>query len=170
MSSPCSDLRAQQPGEKTLDRKLATSSLQHVEASQPSTLLITELNSTGLPTEPKEAVDIEALCKKPEVRLLDSNGPSHGFCLNRLEGMEQCTDGIDNGVTLEELLGPTDELEEIFAATFSLDLQWFLEYSCLKPSTPVTVAAHHYEHSWDTSEGARMACPYPEAWPLVNVL
>ncbi|CAH2073699.1 unnamed protein product [Thlaspi arvense] len=95
--------------------------------------------------------------------------PGKNFYLNRLQYIEQNSSGCQRVVSLPELLHPVESISQIFIATFTSDISWFLTCCEIPSHLPVTVACHHAERSWSSSPDARTAAPFPN-YPNVAVV
>ncbi|KAJ7546704.1 hypothetical protein O6H91_08G051000 [Diphasiastrum complanatum] len=96
-------------------------------------------------------------------------GPgSHGFCLNKLEWMDHSS-SLCSSVALQELLTPLDDVQAIFVATFTCDIQWFMHSNNISPDLPVTVCCHDSERCWSPSITNRSSVPYSE-WPNLRIV
>ncbi|XP_047316904.1 uncharacterized protein LOC124920456 [Impatiens glandulifera] len=94
--------------------------------------------------------------------------PGSKFCLNRLKGVSQGL--LDHHVvSLPELLHPVESLSQIFIATFTCDILWFLSYCEISPFLPVTVACHDRTKCWSSSPNERILMPYSD-YPNVTVV
>ncbi|OIT27261.1 PREDICTED: uncharacterized protein LOC109214181 [Nicotiana attenuata] len=95
--------------------------------------------------------------------------PGKKFVLNRLacEGPKFSED--PNVVSLPELLYPIENLEQLFIATFTADIPWFLSYCEIPTDLPVTIACHNAERCWSSSSDKRTSKPYPDFPNLVVV-
>ncbi|KAM1339719.1 hypothetical protein ACFX2I_038464 [Malus domestica] len=97
--------------------------------------------------------------------------PGKNFYLNRLSfmGHNSSTSSQDSVISLPELLYPVQSISQMFIATFTSDILWFLS-SCEIPShLPVTVACHNTERCWSSSPNKRTSSPYPDFPKLVLV-
>ncbi|XP_044493341.1 uncharacterized protein LOC123216821 isoform X2 [Mangifera indica] len=94
--------------------------------------------------------------------------PGKKFYLNRLEFMDQ-TSSTCNVVSLPELLYPVESISQLFIATFTSDILWFLSYCEIPCHLPVTVACHNTERCWSSSADKRTSVPYPDFPNLVLV-
>lgn len=74
-----------------------------------------------------------------------------------------------NDVSLPELLHPIENLEQLFIATFTADIPWFLSYCEIPADLPVTIACHNAERCWSSSPDKRSSKPYPDFPSLVVV-
>ncbi|CAI7859730.1 unnamed protein product [Closterium sp. NIES-53] len=73
-------------------------------------------------------------------------------------------------VSLHDLFHPMHTLQSVFAATFTLDLDWFLEYLSPPSEIPMTIAVHDKHQCWDPSPTARLLCPCPTGYPNLKLL
>ncbi|XP_020680271.1 uncharacterized protein LOC110097942 [Dendrobium catenatum] len=89
-----------------------------------------------------------------------SNGQS--FSLNRLEFMAHDTSYQHTEVTLMELLDPVESLVQVFIATFTCDVSWFLSYCQIPNHLPVTIAFHSAEKCWSSCCDDRTSAPYSD--------
>ncbi|CAH8387494.1 unnamed protein product [Eruca vesicaria subsp. sativa] len=95
--------------------------------------------------------------------------PGKNFYLNRLQYIEEGPTGSQRVVSLPELLYPVESISQIFLATFTSDILWFLTGCEIPSHLPVTVACHHAERCWSSSPDARTAAPLPN-YPNVSVV
>ncbi|MCD7463937.1 hypothetical protein HAX54_051715 [Datura stramonium] len=96
--------------------------------------------------------------------------PGKKFVLNRLasEGPPNFSED-PNAVSLPELLYPIENLEQLFIATFTADIPWFLSYCEIPADLPVTIACHNAERCWSSNPDKRSSTPYPDFPNLVVV-
>ncbi|XP_060205331.1 uncharacterized protein LOC132633125 isoform X1 [Lycium barbarum] len=96
--------------------------------------------------------------------------PGKKFVLNRLanEGPPKFSEDPD-AVSLPELLYPIETLEQLFIATFTADIPWFLSYCEIPADLPVTIACHNAERCWSSSPDKRTSKPYSDFPKLVVV-
>ncbi|KAI3414415.1 FHA domain-containing protein, partial [Psidium guajava] len=105
----------------------------------------------------------------------DENGhssfppPGMNFCLNRLESIGQGSFGCSSEVSLVELIYPVESIVQIFIATFTCDIPWFLSHCQIPDHLPVTIACHNTDRCWSSSPEQRTLVPYPEFPKLVVV-
>ncbi|KAJ0233830.1 Forkhead-associated domain-containing protein / FHA domain-containing protein [Hirschfeldia incana] len=95
--------------------------------------------------------------------------PGKNFYLNRLQYIEQNPTGSQRVVSLPELLYPLESISQIFIATFTSDILWFLTGCEIPSHLPVTVACHHAERCWSSSPDSRTTTPLPN-YPNVAVV
>ncbi|KAH0895500.1 hypothetical protein HID58_045068 [Brassica napus] len=95
--------------------------------------------------------------------------PGKNFYLNRLQYIEQDPTGSQRMVSLPELLHPVESISQIFIATFTSDILWFLTGCEIPSHLPVTVACHHAERCWSSSPDARTSAPLPNYPNVVMV-
>ncbi|KAF8019142.1 hypothetical protein BT93_H3889 [Corymbia citriodora subsp. variegata] len=95
--------------------------------------------------------------------------PGINFCLNRLESIGQGSFGCSSEVSLVELIYPVESIVQIFIATFTCDIAWFLSYCQIPDHLPVTIACHNTDRCWSSSPEQRTLVPYPEFPKLVVV-
>ncbi|CAL5440496.1 unnamed protein product [Camellia sinensis] len=72
-------------------------------------------------------------------------------------------------VSLPELLYPVESLSQIFIATFTSDILWFLSYCDIPAHLPVTIACHNREGCWSSSPDKRISVPFSDFPNLVVV-
>ncbi|KAJ8553534.1 hypothetical protein K7X08_024212 [Anisodus acutangulus] len=96
--------------------------------------------------------------------------PGRKFILNRLasEGPPKFSED-PNAVSLPELLYPIENLEQLFIATFTADIPWFLSYCEIPADLPVTITCHNTERCWSSSPDKRISKPYSDFPNLVVV-
>ncbi|KAJ0113275.1 hypothetical protein Patl1_01352 [Pistacia atlantica] len=94
--------------------------------------------------------------------------PGKKFYLNCLEFMDH-TSSTCNVVSLPELLYPVESISQLFIATFTSDILWFLSYCEIPCHLPVTVACHNTGKCWSSSPDERTSVPYPDFPNLVVV-
>nr|XP_011470842.1 PREDICTED: uncharacterized protein LOC101310569 isoform X2 [Fragaria vesca subsp. vesca] len=95
--------------------------------------------------------------------------PGKNFYLNRLAFEDHSSSGHDSVISLPELLHPIQSLSQIFIATFTSDILWFLSTCEIPSHLPVTVACHSTERCWSSSTESRTSAPYPEFPNLIVV-
>lgn len=95
--------------------------------------------------------------------------PGMNFCLNRLESIGQDSFGCSSEISLAELIYPVESIAQIFIATFTCDIAWFLSYCRIPDHLPVTIACHNTDRCWSSSPEQRTLVPYPEFPKLVVV-
>ncbi|CAN4086528.1 unnamed protein product [Withania somnifera] len=96
--------------------------------------------------------------------------PGRKFVLNRLasEGSPKFSEDPYD-VSLPELLYPIENVEQLFIATFTADIPWFLSYCEIPSDLPVTISCHNAEKCWSSSPDKRSSKPYPDFPNLVVV-
>jgi hypothetical protein len=72
-------------------------------------------------------------------------------------------------VSLPELLHPVESIQQIFLATFTSDILWFLTCCDTPRHLPVTIACHNAERCWSSNPDARTAVPLPN-YPNVTMV
>ncbi|XP_039172865.1 uncharacterized protein LOC120295643 [Eucalyptus grandis] len=95
--------------------------------------------------------------------------PGMNFCLNRLESIGQGSFGCSSEISLAELIYPVESIAQIFIATFTCDIEWFLSYCRIPDHLPVTIACHDTDRCWSSSPEQRTLVPYPE-FPMLVVV
>ncbi|PON71257.1 Tyrosyl-DNA phosphodiesterase I [Parasponia andersonii] len=95
--------------------------------------------------------------------------PGKGFHLNRLGFMDDSFSGHPTDTSLRELLHPVGSIYQIFIATFTTDILWFLSFCEIPRHLPVTIACHNTERCWNSSPDCRTSVPYPDFPNLVVV-
>ncbi|XP_024173194.1 uncharacterized protein LOC112179103 isoform X1 [Rosa chinensis] len=95
--------------------------------------------------------------------------PGKNFYLNRLAFEDQSSSSRHSVISLPELLHPVQSISQIFIATFTSDILWFLSTCEIPSHLPVTVACHNTERCWSSSTENRTSAPYPEFPNLVVV-
>ncbi|XP_049396510.1 uncharacterized protein LOC125860570 isoform X1 [Solanum stenotomum] len=118
----------------------------------------------------KEVVGLLDDTMKKEDRTRVVPPPGKKFVLNRLasEGPPNFLED-PNAVSLQEILYPIETLEQLFIATFTADIPWFLSYCEIPADLPVTIACHNAERCWSSSPDRRSSKPYPDFPNLVVV-
>ncbi|KAL8215840.1 hypothetical protein R6Q57_022677 [Mikania cordata] len=105
---------------------------------------------------------------KPKNRGVCVPPPGNKFYLNRLHFMSD--DQYDKfSVTLPELLYPVETLKQVFIATFTSDLSWFLSYCEIPAHLPISIACHNAERCWSSSPDKRTLRPYSDFPNLVII-
>ncbi|TXG54483.1 hypothetical protein EZV62_019739 [Acer yangbiense] len=94
--------------------------------------------------------------------------PGKKFYLNCLEFMD-CGSSDRTCISLPELLHPVDSISQIFVATFTSDILWFLSYCEIPSHIPVTIACHNTERCWSSSPDKRTSAPFPDFPNLIVV-
>ncbi|KAI7979380.1 Tyrosyl-DNA phosphodiesterase 1 [Camellia lanceoleosa] len=95
--------------------------------------------------------------------------PGKKFYLNRLQTMGHGSLDHHDVVSLPELLYPVESLSQIFIATFTSDILWFLLYCDIPAHLPVTIACHNHEGCWCSSPDKRISVPFSDFPNLVVV-
>ncbi|KAL7179760.1 hypothetical protein ACSBR1_043042 [Camellia fascicularis] len=95
--------------------------------------------------------------------------PGNKFYLNRLQTMGHGSLDHHDVVSLPELLYPVESLSQIFIATFTSDILWFLSYCDIPAHLPVTIACHNREGCWSSSPDKRISVPFSDFPNLVVV-
>ncbi|CAN8256942.1 unnamed protein product [Cochlearia groenlandica] len=95
--------------------------------------------------------------------------PGKNFYLNRLQYIDQNSTGSQRMVSLPELLHPVESISQMFIATFTSDILWFITSCGIPSDVPVTIACHDAERCWKSSPDARTAAPSPN-YPNVVVV
>ncbi|KAK1567940.1 hypothetical protein Q3G72_018400 [Acer saccharum] len=94
--------------------------------------------------------------------------PGKKFYLNCLEFMD-CGSSDRTCISLPGLLHPVDSISQIFVATFTSDILWFLSYCEIPSHIPVTIACHNTERCWSSSPDKRTSVPFPDFPNLIVV-
>ncbi|XP_020599057.1 uncharacterized protein LOC110038531 isoform X2 [Phalaenopsis equestris] len=89
-----------------------------------------------------------------------SNGQT--FFLNRLNFLANDTSYQHTEVTLMELFDPVESLVQVFIATFTCDVSWFLSCCQIPKHLPVTIAFHSAEKCWSSSCHDRTTAPFSD--------
>ncbi|KAK9080590.1 hypothetical protein SSX86_000348 [Deinandra increscens subsp. villosa] len=105
---------------------------------------------------------------KPKNRGVCVPSPGNKFYLNRLHFMDDGQSDEVN-VTLPELLYPVETLKQVFIATFTSDLSWFLSYCEIPAHLPISIACHNAERCWSSSPDKRTSRPYSDFPNLVVI-
>ncbi|XP_052181548.1 uncharacterized protein LOC127794478 isoform X2 [Diospyros lotus] len=87
---------------------------------------------------------------------------------NHVQGMEHIAAPRENCNT-KELLYPVESLLQIFIATFTSDILWFLSYCEIPARLPVTIACHNSERCWSLCPDKRTSVPFSDFPNLVAV-
>ncbi|KAL7162029.1 hypothetical protein ACSBR2_042493 [Camellia fascicularis] len=95
--------------------------------------------------------------------------PGNKFYLNRLQTMGHGSLDHHDVVSLPELLYLVESLSQIFIATFTSDILWFLSYCDISAHLPVTIACHNREGCWSSSPDKRISVPFSDFPNLVVV-
>ncbi|GFZ17281.1 forkhead-associated domain-containing protein [Actinidia rufa] len=95
--------------------------------------------------------------------------PGNKFYLNRLQSMGHGSLDHHAVVSLPELLYPIGSLLQIFIATFTSDILWFLSCCEIPAHLPVTIACHNRERCWSSSPDQRISVPFSDFPNLVVV-
>ncbi|KAL8456910.1 hypothetical protein ACS0TY_034947 [Phlomoides rotata] len=95
--------------------------------------------------------------------------PGKKFYLNRLQFRSQDSEEIGDVVSLPELFNPIESLKQVFIATFTSDISWFLTYCKIPPHLPVTIACHSAERCWASDPDKRTSVPFAEFPNLIVV-
>ncbi|XP_028064672.1 uncharacterized protein LOC114267807 [Camellia sinensis] len=95
--------------------------------------------------------------------------PRNKFYLNQLQTMGHGSLDHHDVVSLPELLYPVESLSQIFIATFTSDILWFLSYCDIPAHLPVTIACHNREGCWSSSPDKRISVPFSDFPNLVVV-
>ncbi|KAJ0923705.1 putative phosphodiesterase I [Helianthus annuus] len=105
---------------------------------------------------------------KPKNKAVSVPPPGNKFYLNRLHFMgDDQSDEVT--VTLPELLYPVETLKQVFIATFTSDLSWFLSYCEIPAHLPISIACHNAERCWSSSPDKRISRPYADFPNLVVI-
>ncbi|MCO5559921.1 hypothetical protein L7F22_013525 [Adiantum nelumboides] len=88
-----------------------------------------------------------------------------GYYLNQLEDVA----AADNTVHLWKLLALSDDVQALFIATFTYDIEWFLASGGLSRDIPVTVACHDARRCWSKASKDRCEKPFLD-WPNVTLV
>ncbi|XP_076919289.1 uncharacterized protein LOC143580033 [Bidens hawaiensis] len=94
--------------------------------------------------------------------------PGNKFYLNRLCFMGD-GESDEVSVTLPELLYPVETLKQVFIATFTSDLSWFLSYCEIPNELLISIACHNTERCWSSSPDKRTSRPYTDFPNLVVI-
>ncbi|GKV17466.1 hypothetical protein SLEP1_g27975 [Rubroshorea leprosula] len=116
----------------------------------------------------KDALDIDS-GGKGNISTNFHSPPGKKFYLNRLEFMDHDSFSCQHTVSLPELLHPVQSISQIFIATFTSDILWFLSCCQIPSNLPVTVACHNAERCWSSSPESRASMPFPNFPNLVLV-
>lgn len=99
------------------------------------------------------------------------SAPGKKFYLNRLGFMQD--DGPSGhgaeSISLQELLHPVESITQMFIATFTSDILWFLSSCEIPRHLPVTIACHNTEKCWSSIPEKRTSVPYSNFPNLVVV-
>ncbi|KAL0874772.1 hypothetical protein Bca101_024477 [Brassica carinata] len=144
--------------------------VSQVESDGAACISVSDKTRTMLPFggEKEDTPDINYInSEKSYQNSLQS--PGKNFYLNRLQYIEQNPTGCQRVVSLPELLYPVESISQIFIATFTSDILWFLTGCEIPSHLPVTVACHHAERCWSSSPDSRTSAPLPN-YPNVAVV
>ncbi|KAJ4762189.1 forkhead-associated domain-containing protein / FHA domain-containing protein [Rhynchospora pubera] len=110
----------------------------------------------------KDVADKDEISNPSSNREPDVGCRSDGktFFLNRLTCIDHGVPDQSMGVTLPQLLHPVVTLTQIFIATFTCDVSWFLDYCEIPNQLPITIACHNKERCWSASQDSRTAVPF----------
>ncbi|MCO5573619.1 hypothetical protein L7F22_027391 [Adiantum nelumboides] len=99
------------------------------------------------------------------VNTIGSNIEIGGYYLNQLEDVA----AADSTVHLWKLLALSDDVQALFIATFTYDIEWFLASAGLSRDIPVTVACHNARRCWSKASKDRCEKPFLD-WPNVTLV
>ncbi|KAL2242797.1 UNVERIFIED_CONTAM: putative tyrosyl-DNA phosphodiesterase [Sesamum indicum] len=88
--------------------------------------------------------------------------PGKKFYLNHLQFRGQEVEKTGDDVSLRELFHPIENLKQVFIATFTSDILWFLSYCNIPPNLPVTIASHSAERCWSVDPDKRTSVPFSD--------
>ncbi|XP_022736941.1 uncharacterized protein LOC111289853 [Durio zibethinus] len=117
--------------------------------------------------EKENAPDIEGVGTS-KITTNSCSAPGKMFYLNRLAYLD-CDSSTHPVISLQELLYPVESISQIFIATFTSDILWFVLHCEIPCHLPVTVACHNAERCWSSSSDARSSMPFPDYPNLVVV-
>ncbi|XP_010491356.1 PREDICTED: uncharacterized protein LOC104768947 isoform X2 [Camelina sativa] len=154
-----------------LGRRLGVSNLiSEVESYGADCILVSDKTKTSLPFDGDKENAPEISCTGKEKSYQSSlQAPGKNFYLNRLQYIEQSSTGCQRVVSLPELLHPVETISQIFIATFTSDVLWFLSCCEIPSHLPVTIACHNAERCWSSNSDARTAAPLPN-YPNVTMV
>ncbi|KAJ7945195.1 Tyrosyl-DNA phosphodiesterase [Quillaja saponaria] len=95
--------------------------------------------------------------------------PGKNFYLNRLDFIDCLSSAHHTVISLPELLYPVENISQMFIATFTSDINWFLSYCEIPFHLPVTIACHNTERCWSSNTDSRISWPEPDYPNLVVV-
>ncbi|EFJ23310.1 hypothetical protein SELMODRAFT_415650 [Selaginella moellendorffii] len=113
----------------------------------------------------RDLEEVEQIGGDTKVASCDSFPKSSGLCMNKLEDVQPSR----TDVSVADLLAPLEDIREMFVASFTTDIIWFISSFGLPKTLPVTIACHDSERSWSTAISDRMEHPYCE-WPNLKVV
>ncbi|XP_023637563.1 uncharacterized protein LOC17883404 isoform X1 [Capsella rubella] len=151
-----------------IDRRLGVSNLiSEVENYGADCNSVSDKTATRLPLDggKENAHDIS----KEKSYQCSLQAPGKNFYLNRLQYIEQSSTGCQRVVSLPELLHPVESISQIFIATFTSDILWFLTCCEIPSHLPVTIACHNAERCWSSHSDARTTVPLPN-YPNVTMV
>ncbi|KAF3540916.1 hypothetical protein F2Q69_00018518 [Brassica cretica] len=128
--------------------------------------LVIQVGSDG--GEKENVCDISYVNKERSYQC-SLQSPGKNFYLNRLQYIEHDPTGSQRVVSLPELLHPVESISQIFIATFTSDILWFLTGCGVPSHLPVTVACHHAERCWSSSPDSGISAPLPNYPNVVMV-
>ncbi|XP_048603106.1 uncharacterized protein LOC106422624 [Brassica napus] len=138
----------------------------HLGRSLAVSNLFSQVGSDG--GEKESICDISYINKERSYQC-SVQSPGKNFYLNRLQYIEHDPTGSQRVVSLPELLHPVESISQIFVATFTSDILWFLTGCEIPSHLPVTVACHHAERCWSSSPDSRTSAPLPN-YPNVTMV
>ncbi|CAD5331077.1 unnamed protein product [Arabidopsis thaliana] len=154
-----------------VDRRLGVSDLiSEIENEFAACTFISDKTRTMLPFDGEKVNTPDITCINKEKSYQSSlQAPGKNFYLNRLQYIEQSSTGCQRVVSLPELLHPVESIQQIFLATFTSDILWFLTCCDTPRHLPVTIACHNAERCWSSNPDARTAVPLPN-YPNVTMV
>lgn len=88
---------------------------------------VSDKSGTMLPVDAEQEITPGISCQDKEKSCRGSlETPGKNFYLNRLQYMEQNSTGCQRVVSLPELLHPVESISQIFVATFTSDILWYV--------------------------------------------
>ncbi|PKA65403.1 tyrosyl-DNA phosphodiesterase 1 [Apostasia shenzhenica] len=102
---------------------------------------------------------VRSIVRSEKETNLDLYSDGKTFFLNRLEYTGHLTSYHHREVTLKELLHPVESLKQVFIATFTCDVSWFLQCCQIPKHLPVTIACHCTEKCWNSDCHVRSRVP-----------
>ncbi|KAL1196822.1 hypothetical protein V5N11_024634 [Cardamine amara subsp. amara] len=163
-------VRVERPSPQlNIGRRLGVSEfISEVGSYGAACISVGDKTRTMFPKKKENTPDISCIEKEKSYRS-SLQTPGKNFYLNRLQYIKQNSTGCQREVSLPELLHPVESISQIFIATFTSDILWFLTYCEIPSHLPVTIACHHAERCWRSSPDARSAAPLPN-YPNVAVV
>ncbi|KAK8680204.1 hypothetical protein V6N13_109156 [Hibiscus sabdariffa] len=183
---PQSSNKKDKPVQSGSFREVVNSELNHdligdaLPSDLPCTKVTVECSGVDVTANDRCGMSLLKFSEKENIPNIDGVGiskipmnfcsaPGKMFYLNRLSYSDCGSSSHDSVVSLHELLYPVESISNIFIATFTSDISWFLLHCEIPCHLPVTVACHNAERCWSSSPDARTTRPFPDFPNLVVV-